>query len=700
MAKTRNSTPFAITLTLLTAFLFFPHPMSAAPGDLLFEIPNPEGPNGLGASLFGKSLATLGPNLIVGAPGSSLGINSGQVYLFDGQTGDTLLTIPNPGRSSSRFGSAIAPVDNNILISSLVGGLGSATDNVRLFDNATGNTLFSLPPLSNSFGASLTSVNGNMVIGEPQGAGSVHIYDGIDGNLLLTIPNPRPQMTGSFGASLANNGQDILIGSPSGTGHVFLLNGQTGNPLLTIPDPNPDRNEYFGASLATLGPSLLIGSPPNSVWKGGAVYLFDGTTGDILLDIYDANPGFDVAFGASVASLGSNIVVTAPGQTFGYGDLFVFDSHNGNLIQRIPDVCGTKCTIVSLNNNIAIAKPGLAFGRLQTIKVFEGIPSINGVLILNGRGTSYAQNFDNTLGNNGSITNTTLPQGWLADNNGFSTAFITDTFPPEHIASSTYNAGFPNNQDRTLATGNTSSSEQNKIQLYAQIQESEVWAVRLAFDIEVWGADANIADNPGEAAFAATLEIFENGSFSPLLDFGVTSTGTTLIPPNPADGVLIDGNADGHYVSFDSGVQEIFLPENSTIRLAWKAQDIDDTSGYIYGLDNVLFRLIPPGDSDGDGDIDSFDIQNILAANKFGAGPSEAAWFEGDFNYDDQVDSFDIQMILATNLFGQGPYGTAFTKASIVPEPPSLTLLISGLFIALASLLLKSHTNNKLHSVH
>jgi hypothetical protein len=688
MFQRKLSTQKVMAVLLALSTLSVPPSTNASPGDLLLEIPNPEGQNGLGASLFGDSLAPHGSNLIVGAPGANLGINPGQVYLFNGLTGDNLLNMPNPGRSSSRFGSVVASADNNILVSSLIGGLGSSTDSVRLISE-TGETLFSIPPPSNSFGASLASINNHLLIGEPNGAGTIHLFDETNGNPLLTIPNPQPEISTLFGTAVANAENNILVSAPGGQGHVYLIDSQTGNSILSIPNPNPGRSERFGSTITTLGQNLLVGSPPNSVWKGGAIYLFNGTTGDMLLDIYDANPGYDVAFGANVISVGSNIAVSAPGQTFGYGDLFVFDSHNGYLLQRIPNVCGTGCTITNLNNNIAIAKPSLSFGRLQTIKVFESIPFINGVLILNGPGTSYVQNFDNALGNNGNITNATLPQGWLTNNDGSSTAFITEEFPPATVTNKTYNAGLPNNHDRALTTGNISNNLQNEIQLYAQIQESETWAIRLVFDIEVWGGDASTATNPGEAAFATTIEILENDDFTTVLDLNTISTGFTLSPPNPADGTFIDGNENGHHASFDSGVHEIFLPENSTIRLAWNAQDIGDTSGYIFGLDNVLFRIVPPGDTDGNGAIDSLDIQRILSANKFNAGPSNATWLEGDFNNDDLVDSTDIQMVLGTNLFGQGPYGAIWTKTFNIPEPPSLTLLASGLLIAITCFSLK-----------
>ncbi|MBN2474047.1 MAG: PEP-CTERM sorting domain-containing protein [Pirellulales bacterium] len=72
-------------------------------------------------------------------------------------------------------------------------------------------------------------------------------------------------------------------------------------------------------------------------------------------------------------------------------------------------------------------------------------------------------------------------------------------------------------------------------------------------------------------------------------------------------------------------------------------------------VDVDLFQAAP-GDTDGSRFINGIDIQNILAANKFGQN-LEADWTEGDFDNNKRVNGLDIQAILAANLFGmQVPY--------------------------------------------
>jgi len=113
---------------------------------------------------------------------------------------------------------------------------------------------------------------------------------------------------------------------------------------------------------------------------------------------------------------------------------------------------------------------------------------------------------------------------------------------------------------------------------------------------------------------------------------------------------------------------------------------LDDTAGIFTGT--ILGYL--PGDADLDGDIDAFDIQQILGRNRW-LDPIDpldpVGWEDGDFNCDGLVNADDIQMVLATDQYGKGPYDREVALAMWagafgvpVPEPASLALLaLSGL---------------------
>ena len=58
-------------------------------------------------------------------------------------------------------------------------------------------------------------------------------------------------------------------------------------------------------------------------------------------------------------------------------------------------------------------------------------------------------------------------------------------------------------------------------------------------------------------------------------------------------------------------------PRASDFRLTFDAQGVGQTQGYIFGVDDVLFRIVAPGDTDGNGEVDSDDLVNILDAGNF-----------------------------------------------------------------------------------
>ena len=274
---------------------------------LLLAIPNPDPDQGDLTPRFGESVAGLNGNILVGntaapATGACEGpacVDAGKVYLFDGETGELRLRIPNP-----------APASNSV----------------------------------DFFGASVAGVGGNILIGAPGdrpgglfGAGSAYLFDGTTGELLFMIPNPEPAANDNFGQAVAEVNGNILIGAPGNDndiGAVYLFDGTTGALLLTIPNPHPEgsptdpaRSENFGFSVAGVGKNIFVGSPQVRSFNeirgtGGTVYLFDGTTGGLLLEIPNPDPNFDPhfnfeLFGWSVAGLGENLIISAPGHNLG-----------------------------------------------------------------------------------------------------------------------------------------------------------------------------------------------------------------------------------------------------------------------------------------------------------------------------------------------------------------------------------------------
>ena len=144
----------------------------------VFADPNPEA-----GDEFGAAIATVGDDLLIGAPGSSLtGPGDGVAYLFDANPtdpnfGDLLatLTLPDPDAAGQAH-----------------------------------------------FGATVAAANTNAVIGAPgkdSGSGEVFVFGGDPtqltfGSLLLDITNPDSQAGAQFGAALAGIGSDVIVGAP------------------------------------------------------------------------------------------------------------------------------------------------------------------------------------------------------------------------------------------------------------------------------------------------------------------------------------------------------------------------------------------------------------------------------------------------------------------------------------------------------
>src|SRR5262249_1431564 len=99
------------------AFVFAGDPTKPTFGTLLLDIANPHPQAG---AEFGGALSGIGATLIVGAPfDTTAGPGAGTVYLFSGTTGLQTAAIVNPRPAvSTGFGSSVASVGPNVLIGS------------------------------------------------------------------------------------------------------------------------------------------------------------------------------------------------------------------------------------------------------------------------------------------------------------------------------------------------------------------------------------------------------------------------------------------------------------------------------------------------------------------------------------------------------------------------------------------------------
>ncbi len=267
----------------------------------VFADPNPEA-----GDEFGASLAVVGNELVVGAPGSSLsGPGDGVVYVFDandeGTTfGDLLatLTIPDPGAlDEAHFGAAVGATDTNIVV------------------GAPGN-------------------NG--------GTGEAYEFEGDTtqpsfGMLLRKMLNPSSQTDSDFGAAIAGDGNDVIVGAPTvnlsgAVGGVYLLDGTTGDLITKIANPDASTTTGFGSAVAAVGGNILIGSPDDNNGAGAAfLYTPPATSGPATFQTTFVQPdGGGGNFGASVAATQNTALIGAPGANLGTTDAgaeYLFDAN-------------------------------------------------------------------------------------------------------------------------------------------------------------------------------------------------------------------------------------------------------------------------------------------------------------------------------------------------------------------------------------
>jgi FG-GAP repeat len=328
----RKSSITACLLALVSLLGTGPARAQEPPFDLVrtFRNPNPS----VDAE-FGYSVALVGSNVLVGAPfDDAAGTNAGAAYLFDGATGQLLRTFQSPNPAAGDwFGLAVAAVGNNVL----VGALGDDAEihdggAAFLFDGATGALLRTFrkpnPTEADWFGGAVAAMGNNVLIGAPldhasgKEAGAAYLFDGSTGALLHTFQKKTPAAGDWFGVSLAAAGNRVLVGAMQDdtkgkdAGAVYLFDGATGDLLQSIPtDVNAGPGDWFGVSVAAVGANFVVGAPLNDSGfsDAGGASVLDGTTGGHLKSLSNPMPMAGDNFGRSVAAIGTTVLIGAPG---------------------------------------------------------------------------------------------------------------------------------------------------------------------------------------------------------------------------------------------------------------------------------------------------------------------------------------------------------------------------------------------------
>jgi len=291
---------------------------------------------------FGDNIVAVGNNaLIFGKdptyPDSTIG------YLFDTNNGNLLRSFQNPNqRTGDWFGWRATATNDTIAISARYDNTyGNGAGAVYLYSVQTGAFLSRIhapsPAAGDEFGGMVGAVGNNILVGAERtnlGAprsGAAYLFDSA-GGYMRTFSAPQPATDERFGRFVASQGSNPLIsGSGQIAAHgekaVYLCDAQTGALLQTYLYPLADSAAEFANSVG-LGDKVVIGAYLSDAASpdGGAAFIFDAATGNLLQTLTDPTPEGDI-FGFSLTVQGSNLLVGSPYDGYGApsaGSVYVY----------------------------------------------------------------------------------------------------------------------------------------------------------------------------------------------------------------------------------------------------------------------------------------------------------------------------------------------------------------------------------------
>lgn len=304
---------------------------------------------------FGTAVAIDGNKVLIGASGERDFGSDGAALLFNADSGKLIQTFSIS--NSDTFGSAVAIDGNKVIVGDVQNDtFASVSGAAFLFDAVSGNNsqnFFPPNPSIEDFFGGAVAIDGNKVLVGASGggrgtnkSGSAYLFDA-NGKLLQTFLNPSPDAIDYFGdyfgGAVAIHGNKVLIGATgedrfgNSSGAAYLFDAVSGNLLQSFFSPNPNEGDEFGGAVAIDGDQVLIGSVSDDtvVTNGGAAYLFDTVSGNLIQSFFDPSPAEDDSFGSSVAIEANNLLIGAPQDDQGgsnSGSVFLFQSKTFNII--------------------------------------------------------------------------------------------------------------------------------------------------------------------------------------------------------------------------------------------------------------------------------------------------------------------------------------------------------------------------------
>jgi len=302
---------------------------SGRTGTLIHELSAPSG-----AQSFGNAVSDAGDtngdgvhDIVVGAPGSGLGMNPGGVHVFSGTDGTLLLSVlGETGGDQLGFGvGGVGDVNADGFDDIVAGapGFGANVGRGYVISGADGTFLHVLEgeASGDSFGIGAAGARdidgdgvGDLIIGA-QGAGAngkAYVYSGADGSLLVeTFAQAGASVYGQFfvagvGDVNQDGTRDVYVGdysANSGAGKAYVHSGVDGSVLHAFPGsgaegvgPGRGAGDVDGDGYA----DLVVGhyTHGSGATNGGRVTIRSGRTGQTLRTITSTTAGEQLGFDA------------------------------------------------------------------------------------------------------------------------------------------------------------------------------------------------------------------------------------------------------------------------------------------------------------------------------------------------------------------------------------------------------------------
>jgi len=237
---------------------------------------------------------------------TTVGSNSGAVYLYENSTGNSVYTFVNPNPSgpvvNDVFGKSIALTDTHLVIGAP--GEGSDTGKVYVYEIPTGSTKYTItnPTIFGSgtedrFGASVDINDQYFIVGAPNeddidfsSAGAAYIYDLTDGSVVHILENVDGfgfNTDDEFGSVVKLNSEYALVSGyleddagGNESGKVYFYRLTDAELRHTLDNPNTkftSTGDQFGRSIGISDFYSVIGAPFEDSTQGnnsGAVYKY------------------------------------------------------------------------------------------------------------------------------------------------------------------------------------------------------------------------------------------------------------------------------------------------------------------------------------------------------------------------------------------------------------------------------------------